>query len=84
MRSSVENSLSFALADEPVKEMSVQGRMVFDTCDLRNCAIAEPNFHKHNVDISETCESPGCFFSWKQGRKLDPLWSRMSNAIDNH
>ena len=44
MRSSVENSLLFALADEPVKETFVQGWMVFDTCDLRKCAIAEPNF----------------------------------------
>ena len=48
MRSSVDNSLLFALADEPVKETFLQGWLVSDTCDLRKYAIAEPNFRKRS------------------------------------
>lgn len=59
MRSSVDHSLLFTLADEldPLKETFPQGWMEFDTGDLRKCAMAEPNFHKHNVVIGNSWTS---------------------------
>lgn len=44
MRSSVDNSLLFTLAYEPVKETFPLGWMEFDICDLRNCAMLNRMF----------------------------------------